>query len=219
MNDSLPHSIRDAMRLMQSGDLTAATAAIQEGLRGTATSAPRSAVQAVPQASQALDGEFRILNERIVDTPVPRSSTEARMRDDALPAVGQFQTRTFSCAAGTRDYKLFVPCSYRGQPMPLIVMLHGCTQTPDEFARGTRMNDLAEIQGCLVAYPAQAQAHNCSKCARPSFSTMLSRAARTVAVRAPPARNAISPIGDPGPISATMPVRPSTVTSKRPEMA
>jgi len=45
---------------------------------------------------------------------------------------------------GSRRYKLFVPSVYREQPLPLVVMLHGCTQTPDDFATGTRMNILAE---------------------------------------------------------------------------
>ena len=57
-------------------------------------------------------------------------------------------------------YKLYIPSGYSGQVLPLVVMLHGCTQAPDNFASGTRMNEVAEEQTFFVAYPAQAPAAN-----------------------------------------------------------
>ncbi len=80
------------------------------------------------------------------------------------PPGAQFLARQFASTEGRRDYKLYIPSSYHGQPMPLVVMLHGCTQSPDDFAAGTRMNELAEANGFLVAYPGQSRAANPQKC-------------------------------------------------------
>jgi poly(hydroxyalkanoate) depolymerase family esterase len=81
-----------------------------------------------------------------------------------LPAGATFDEHTFTNEAGSRKYKLYVPSRYKGQALPLVVMLHGCNQTPDDFAMGTRMNECAEEQGLIVAYPAQSSAANPSRC-------------------------------------------------------
>jgi poly(hydroxyalkanoate) depolymerase family esterase len=87
-----------------------------------------------------------------------------RGNPDAVPQPGTFTTGTFTNRAGSRDYKLYVPSGYDDQPLPLIVMLHGCKQNPDDFAAGTAMNALAEQQPCLVLYPAQTKKANGSNC-------------------------------------------------------
>lgn len=83
---------------------------------------------------------------------------------DSTQGQGQFIARSYSNGAGVRDYMLFIPSSYHGQPLPLIVMLHGCKQDPSDFAIGTRMNLLGEEMHCMVAYPAQAQDANSFHC-------------------------------------------------------
>ncbi len=83
---------------------------------------------------------------------------------EPLPEGARFLEKTYANQAGSRAYKLYVPSGFSGQPLPLIVMLHGCTQSPDDFAAGTRMNALAEEHLCFVAYPGQSATANPSKC-------------------------------------------------------
>jgi poly(hydroxyalkanoate) depolymerase family esterase len=81
-----------------------------------------------------------------------------------VPDGARFEERNYANEAGSRTYKLYVPSGHGGQALPLVIMLHGCTQSPDDFAAGTQMNDLAEEQLFLVAYPAQPKSANVSKC-------------------------------------------------------
>jgi poly(hydroxyalkanoate) depolymerase family esterase len=79
------------------------------------------------------------------------------------PAGGAFVLLSHTATAGTREYKLFIP-SHPDRRAPLIVMLHGCTQNPDDFAAGTGMNALAERAGLYVAYPAQSRQAHAQRC-------------------------------------------------------
>jgi len=74
------------------------------------------------------------------------------------------ESGTYSSAAGSRPYKLFVPEGFTGKPLPLVMMLHGCKQDPDDFARGTRMNVFAQRHGFIALYPLQPPRSNASKC-------------------------------------------------------
>ncbi len=79
--------------------------------------------------------------------------------------AGSWTQGSVNNAAGTRNYKLWVPDSDKQKAaMPLVLMLHGCTQTPDDFAAGTGMNAIADAHGFLVAYPEQPASANPYKC-------------------------------------------------------
>jgi poly(hydroxyalkanoate) depolymerase family esterase len=186
-------TLREATRLTRAGQLTEATALLQQMLRGQA--APTAASQApnrnrlASRAPLTIDVEANDVSEinRAPDaqrpTERPRSQRPLfdRAKDgtwlglrgakyspaaakDIAPAGTKFVEGAYSNPAGSRTYKLFVPSGYHGKPLPLVVMLHGCTQSPDDFAAGTRMNFIAEEQGCFVVYPAQRSDANPSKC-------------------------------------------------------
>ena len=102
-----------------------------------------------------------------LDALRPRSAPPAGPPNADTTLPGQFLSRSFTNTHGTRAYKLYIPASVAensAKSAALIVMLHGCTQSPDDFAAGTRMNELAERDGFLVAYPAQTAKANGSKC-------------------------------------------------------
>lgn len=79
-------------------------------------------------------------------------------------ASGSFERYSYTNAAGTRTYKVYVPARYDGAPTPLLVDLHGCGSNADEESRWSRFNELAEAFGLLVAYPEQDPNANGSRC-------------------------------------------------------
>lgn len=81
-----------------------------------------------------------------------------------IPEGAQFHERHFACTEGSRSYRLYVPASLDGRPRGLVMMLHGCTQNPNDFAIGTRMNEKAEAAGLVVVYPEQTRHANAMAC-------------------------------------------------------
>ena len=155
MNDDFQQHMAEAARLMRSGDLREATTAIQQALGMTP---PASAP--APTVDDVIDIEARVVHEhareRESERPAPPPAA-SRSRPESFLA-GHFRNE-----AGARDFKLFQPAG-GGGALPLVVMLHGCTQDPDDFARGTRMNALARERGFLVLYPSQSQRANAQRC-------------------------------------------------------
>jgi poly(hydroxyalkanoate) depolymerase family esterase len=225
ISDQMQGGMAEAMRLMQEGDLTEATAVIQRALGGSSFGsgfAPVASPEAPGGAGAPIDVESSIVGEaphpgapsepaggrgptaakRPAASPLLFGSVPLTMPDGLtltvpdsmsstmpgvlqslpglpgampspnegetdpaiVPTGGRFVERSHTNQAGTRSYKLYIPSGYIGQEVPLVVMLHGCTQSPNDIAAGTQMNTLAEENIFLVAYPAQAQGANMNKC-------------------------------------------------------
>jgi poly(hydroxyalkanoate) depolymerase family esterase len=142
LDEGFLHSMQDAMKVLRTRGPQEATAVLRRVLGRQAQQGP--AQYRAPEAPQT--------------RPAPQAEAPA------VQLPGTFTTHSFANAAGHRDYKLYVPKAYNGKPLPLVVMLHGCTQDADDFAAGTQMNALAERDGCIVVYPVQPQGANASKC-------------------------------------------------------
>lgn len=161
MHPDFQQLMNRATQLTQSGDLSAATAAIQSALRG------------FPAAVQPRQDDADVIDVEAWEVPdsVPAAGAAQPVRDDAArpsqkpgTAGDTFTAGSFRNSSGQRGYKLYVPPNPDGAPRPLVVMLHGCTQDADDFAAGTAMNAAAREQGFYVLYPVQSRDANPQKC-------------------------------------------------------
>jgi poly(hydroxyalkanoate) depolymerase family esterase len=178
MSFSVPTEMMDILRLTKTGNLIEATAAIQRALRGGLGQADDATHPVALDATQTSAGVWTTVQDQPSPSApvlpvafhgmVDRFSRHGHQpaAPVALPDGAQFEQRLFQNASGSRPYKLYIPSGYAAstKDIPLIVMLHGCTQSADDFAAGTRMNDLAEEEVFLVAYPEQIQSANPSRC-------------------------------------------------------
>jgi poly(hydroxyalkanoate) depolymerase family esterase len=81
-----------------------------------------------------------------------------------FPDGATFAADEFSCVEGARRFLTYVPSTATEGLQGLVLMLHGCTQTPEDFAEGTQMNALAETHRLVVIYPHQARGENAQSC-------------------------------------------------------
>ena len=160
MTDTLQDMMREATRLTQAGNLSDATALIQRALSGS--KAPLTL--AAPANSTHQPATEATVAAAVIDGVVLNRSMESDSPSARSTGAGEFITSTHTHAGLTRSYKLYIPPNATGHAPPLVVMLHGCTQNPDDFAAGTDMNARAREQGFFVLYPAQSQDANAQRC-------------------------------------------------------
>jgi poly(hydroxyalkanoate) depolymerase family esterase len=183
MDNFLRPEMAEATRLTRQGRLGEATALIQRMLGGAP--APAARTRPAEPGTLLLEGPDAPRAETIrrPRRPVPGGRPRAGLAETLrrlgaghafkghprpavppIPEGARFDGHRYADAGGARDYKLYQPAARPAEAMPLVVMLHGCTQNPDDFAAGTRMNALAEVHGFLVAYPEQPASANANRC-------------------------------------------------------
>ncbi|MGV6876409.1 extracellular catalytic domain type 1 short-chain-length polyhydroxyalkanoate depolymerase [Pseudochelatococcus sp. B33] len=149
-------------------EIIAPSALSQAAPEGSATASPRlrrplgEALRILREGRLTAVGSYGAPGIDLTGTRLPGMAKPTP--EIAVPEGAQFLARSFTCAAGTRRYRLYIPASAPDRPHGLLVMLHGCKQDPGDFAAGTGMNTVAETHGLLVAYPGQAGTDNASSC-------------------------------------------------------
>lgn len=187
MSNEFLAAVRRATTATRAGNLGEATRLIQQAItgqpapaaktEGTTVSPPRHRSRLHPDAEDAeivdapgsnpADGKRRPLSavvRSLRESGRANGPVQPLPGEPVIPDGAAFLVRTYSCAAGSRGYRLYVPASAKDGVLGLVVMLHGCGQTPEDFATGTRMNAVAESHRLLVAYPAQTAPHNPNGC-------------------------------------------------------
>ena len=152
-------------------------AARQRAAKQPAANQPAARQRAAPKPAAQKPAAPKPAAKTLNASRAPLGETLRKIAAGGMPARGplaadpasltdgaQFLSLSHSGPDGSRSYRLYIPAHRPETPMPLLVMLHGCTQTPEDFATGTGMNALAEEFGCMVAYPAQAAGANAQKC-------------------------------------------------------
>ena len=156
MNLDFQQLMQRATQLTRNGGLQAATAAIQAALTDTARTASAPARRTEEDTGDVIDVAAREIPDVARPAPAPAGN--------GVPSPGRFIAGSHGDAHMRRDFKLYIPPGAGDRPLPLLIMLHGCTQNPDDFAAGTVMNSLAGAQGFYVLYPAQSQQANPQRC-------------------------------------------------------
>ena len=105
-----------------------AKAAAEPQQQATPAGAPNPATNPTEYAQDMLNRMgIKIDIQANIDRAIDMGSLQHPAPAVELPEGAKFISGSYANHAGSRNYKLYVPSTYAGQAMPLLVMLHGCT--------------------------------------------------------------------------------------------
>ena len=148
-----------ATRLTREGRLVEATQVIRQALGGGEARQPgaSAAQEQPPSAHDVVDVSFR-------EVPTAALSLESTLPHAPKPRDASFTAHFFAHGGHRWRYRLYEPARDDAALLPVVVMLHGCKQDSEDFARGTGMNEVAARDGFLVLYPEQLRKANQMGC-------------------------------------------------------
>jgi len=83
----------------------------------------------------------------------------------AAGPAGRWDVGLFGNIFGAREYQVWVPAGYDDtQPLPVLLVLHGCVTGPNLMGEASGFNDVADTEGFLVVYPRQNVTANPARC-------------------------------------------------------
>jgi poly(hydroxyalkanoate) depolymerase family esterase len=167
MKPRLLDAMGEALSLVRQSNVAEATALLRSALSGEAPPGRDSASDAQPRLPPPAFAQpprrplGEVLHALRTRPAVPGGAPEA---ESARDFGERFLKRVYRGPAGSLNYRLYFPADRERRELALVLMLHGCTQNPEDFALGTRMNELADEFGLIVAYPHQPRRANASGC-------------------------------------------------------
>jgi poly(hydroxyalkanoate) depolymerase family esterase len=161
MNSHLNNAMRQALSLVRKSSVADATNLIKRALSSEKFEVPTDATEIKFVSGVETD---------VSDTPAPTTKLEksaepaVNKAHQANSSIGNFTTRTYQHSLRDLTYMLYIPSNTSTHEQSLLIMLHGCTQTPADFALGTQMNSIADEFNLIVAYPLQPKTANSLGC-------------------------------------------------------
>ena len=127
-----------------------------------------AANRAVIEGRRAPGHDMLRLRERGEDTLSPDRLGEEAFRPAILPgrtAGGTWRRIEYRDGRRARPVAVYTPARIgTATAAPLVIALHGCTQTAATFAAGSLLNRAADRHGFVVAYPEQSRDDNPQGC-------------------------------------------------------